>query len=166
MAEIEAAGERPCWLMKTEPDVYSIDEFQKEKVAIWEGVRNFQARNFMRYEMKKGDKVLFYHSNAKPPGVVGLATVHTESLVDPYQFDKKSKYFDASSKKEKPKWYCVEIKYKKKLKNMVSLGAIKNHAPLASMLVGQRGMRLSVQPVSQQEYEEILALAEQNQESV
>ena len=98
------------WLMKSEPDAYSIDTLKNDKETLWDGIRNYQARNFMR-NMNKGDKVFFYHSNCKPPGIVGLMEVIDLNIVDPTQFDKDSKYFDSKSKPEKPKWDCVKVKF-------------------------------------------------------
>ena len=99
------------WLMKSEPDVFSIDDLKKQKQTTWDGVRNYQARNFMMNDMQVGDLVLFYHSNAKPPGIAGLATVSKKAEPDPTQFDKKSEYFDPKATKEKPRWFCVKVKF-------------------------------------------------------
>ena len=97
--------------MKSEPTTYSIDHLKKDKKTIWDGVRNYQARNFMMQDMKVGDTVLFYHSNAEPPGVSGVAKISKAAIPDPTQFDKKSKYFDPKATKEKPRWFCVEIAF-------------------------------------------------------
>ena len=99
------------WLMKSEPDAYSIDNLKNDGSTLWDGIRNYQARNFMR-KMNKGDKVFFYHSNCKPPGIVGLMEVIDLNIVDPTQFDKDSKYFDPKSKHDNPRWDCVKVKYK------------------------------------------------------
>lgn len=141
------------WLMKSEPDVYSIDALQKDKKTLWTGVRNYQARNFMMKDMKVGDLVLFYHSNAEPSGIAGLAEVSTTSIPDPTQFDRKSEYFDPASTKEKPRWYCVEVKYKEKFTAVLSLSDLKAIGGLESMLVLKKGQRLSVQPVTEKEFE-------------
>jgi len=141
--------------MKSEPDVYSIDTLKKEKTTLWDGIRNYQARNFMMKDMEVGDLVLFYHSNSKPPGIAGLAVVSKPAEPDPTQFDKKSKYFDEKSSKEAPRWHCVEVKYKKKLKNYISLDDIRNVKSLAEMMVIRKGARLSIQPVTKKEYETI-----------
>jgi len=148
------------WLMKSEPDVYSIDSLKKEKKCLWDGIRNYQARNFMMKDMEVGDQVLFYHSNHKPPGIAGLAVVSKEAQPDPTQFDKKSKYFDAKSSKENPRWHCVEVKYKKKFKNYISLDQIRELKSLADMMVIRKGARLSIQPVTQKEFETICKIAE------
>lgn len=143
------------WLMKSEPDVFSIDDLRKapKKTTLWEGVRNYQARNFMRDEMQKGDVVLFYHSNCKEPGIVGLAKISSrEAYPDPCQFDPKSNYHDPKSDPENPRWLVVDVRYKSRLKTPVTLREIKEHPVLSEMLVARRGMRLSVQPVEEKHY--------------
>lgn len=145
------------WLMKSEPSTYSIDDLKKDKVTQWEGVRNYQARNFMRDQMKIGDKVLFYHSNATPPGIAGLAEVCRESYPDYFALDASSKYFDPKSTEEKPIWMMVDVKFIKKFDKLVSLEEIKARPELANMLVIKKGMRLSIQPVTENDYN-ILAL--------
>jgi len=146
------------WLMKTEPDVFSIDDLERNKTTLWEGVRNYQARNYMMKDMQVGDEVLFYHSNAKPPGLAGFATVSKLAVADPLQFDKKSKYYDKKATKEKPIWHCVEVQFKKKFERYISLEEIKAQKNLASMLVIKKGMRLSIQPVEEKDYKEILSI--------
>lgn len=141
------------WLMKSEPDVFSIEDLKKIKTDLWDGVRNYQARNFMMKDMKKGDLVLFYHSNAKPPGVAGLAIISKEAQPDPTQFNKKSKYFDPKSSKENPRWHCVEVKYKKTFKNLVALDEMRNKKGLEDMLVIKKGSRLSIQPVTKKDFD-------------
>ena len=140
------------WLMKSEPSTYSIDDLKKDKVTQWEGVRNYQARNFMRDQMKIGDKVLFYHSNATPPGIAGLAEVCRESYPDYFALDASSKYFDPKSTEEKPIWMMVDVKFIKKFDHLVSLEEIKSRPELANMLVIKKGMRLSIQPVAENDY--------------
>lgn len=142
--------------MKTEPEVFSIDQLQKDKTTLWEGVRNYQARNFMMNNMKIGDEVLFYHSSTEPSGIAGLAIVSSEKTPDPSQFDKKSSYFDSKATKQKPIWYCVEVKFVKKFSQVISLNEIKKQKELSEMLVIKRGQRLSIQPVKQIEYDWIL----------
>jgi len=110
--------------MKTEPEVFSIDDLKKNKTTLWEGVRNYQARNFMK-DMQVDDRVLIYHSNSKPSGVAGLASVFKTAVPDPTQFDKKSEYFDPKASKEKPIWFCTEVKFLKKLNTFISLESIK-----------------------------------------
>ncbi|MEQ1877726.1 MAG: EVE domain-containing protein [Bdellovibrionia bacterium] len=149
------------WLMKSEPESYSIDDMKRDGTAPWEGVRNYQARNFMREEMAKGDQVLFYHSNAEPTGVAGLVEVAGAAKPDESATNHKSPYFDPDSEAEEPTWYCVPVKFKKKFKRIVTLEEIKTNKKLAKMLLIKKGTRLSVQPVSKEEFEVILALAEQ-----
>ena len=147
------------WLMKSEPNVFSIDDLKKKKTSIWDGVRNYQARNFMMNDMHPGDCVLFYHSNATPPGVAGLATVSKQATADPTQFDKDSEYYDPKSSKEKPRWFCVEVQFKEKFKHFVSLDVIKQTPDLKDMLVVQKGQRLSIQPVEKKHFDKILKMA-------
>lgn len=141
------------WLMKSEPDVYSIDQLAKDKKTWWEGVRNYQARNFMMKEMTEGDLVLFYHSNAEPPGVAGIARVCAAAQPDKTQFDKKSEYYDEKATKDKPQWLCVQVEYVQKFKNLVSLTQLRDEKGLADMLVLKKGQRLSVQPVDKKHFE-------------
>lgn len=137
--------------MKTEPDVFSIDDLKKNKTTLWEGVRNYQARNSMQ-SMSIGDAVLFYHSSSDPSGVAGLAVVSRAAVPDPTQFDKKSEYFDAKALKEKPRWFCVEVKFVTKFPQIVTLAQIKADKKLSKMVVVQQGSRLSVQPVSEEDF--------------
>ena len=138
--------EEKFWLMKSEPDAYSIDTLEKDGVTLWDGIRNYQARNFMR-NMKKGDKVFFYHSNCKPPGIVGFMEVIDLNIVDPTQFDKNSKYFDAKSKPENPRWDCVKVKFIFKSKKILSLPELKSLFSENELLVVKKGNRLSILPV-------------------
>ena len=148
------------WLMKTEPNVFSIDDLKKVKKEPWDGVRNYQARNFMRDDMKKGDLILFYHSNCDVPGVVGIAEVSKESFPDHTAFDKKSNYYDPKSDEENPRWMMVEVKFKKKFKRTISLAEMKEARNLAKMRLVQKGNRLSVMPVEKKEFDFILKIAE------
>lgn len=148
------------WLMKSEPDVYSISHLKKKKKDLWDGVRNYQARNFMMKDMSAGDMVLFYHSSTQPPGVAGLAKITKEAVPDPSQFNKKSKYYDEKSTKEKPRWHCVEVGYVKTFPNYVPLEEIRNKKSLEKMLLIKKGMRLSIQPVSKKEYDIICKMGE------
>lgn len=141
--------------MKSEPNAFSIDHLQKGKTTLWDGVRNYQARNFMMNDMNKGDKILFYHSNSKPSGIAGVAVVSKNATPDPSQFDKNSEYFDPKASKEKPRWFCVEIKYNKKFKNLLALQAIKDDKNLNDMLVVKKGQRLSIQPVEKKDFDYI-----------
>ena len=142
------------WLMKSEPDAYSIDTLKNDEITLWDGIRNYQARNFMR-KMNKGDKVFFYHSNCKPPGIVGLMEVIDLNIVDPTQFDKHSKYFDPKSNPENPRWDCVKVKYLFKSKKLLSLNDLKSLFNEDELLVVKKGNRLSIVPV-QDEVAEIL----------
>lgn len=146
------------WLMKSEPDVYSIDDLERDGTEPWEGVRNYQARNFMR-EMAVGDLALFYHSNAKPPGVAGVCRISREAYPDATQFDEKSKYFDAKSKIEDPRWSMVDVAFVEKFDEEVSLQALKDDPALEGMLVTQKGSRLSVQPVAKKHFKRVLKMA-------
>ena len=145
------------WLMKSEPDVYSIGHMEADGTDHWEGIRNYQARNFMR-DMQVGDLVLFYHSNAKPPGVVGVVEVCKEHYPDPVQFDPKSKYFDPKSKKEDPRWSVVDVKFLEQFE-IVSLQTMKDDPDLEGMLVLQKGSRLSVTPVDKTHFKHVLKIA-------
>lgn len=147
------------WLVKSEPEVYSISDLQKDGTSGWEGVRNYTARNFMRDSMKEGDLVLYYHSNANPPGVAGLAKVHGEPVPDPTQFDKKSEYYDATSKKDDPRWMMRRIAFVEVFKEFVPLEVLKTDKSLEGMPVLQKGQRLSVQPVSEEHFVRVLKLA-------
>ena len=139
--------------MKSEPETYSIDTLKKEKKSLWDGIRNYQARNFMMKDMTIGDQVLFYHSNSKPPGIAGLAEISKPAQPDPTAFDKKSKYYDEKSTKENPRWHCVEVKYKSKLKNYVTLDEVRETKSLQSMMLIKKGSRLSIQPVTKKEFD-------------
>ncbi len=149
------------WLMKSEPEKYSIDDLdaEKTKTTCWDGVRNYQARNFMRDDMKIGDQVLFYHSNAKPPGVVGTAKIVKESYPDFSAFDTKSRYFDPKSKQETPRWFMVDIKLQKKFERLLPLEELKSIDALDGMPLLQKGSRLSVQPVSKKHFDLIVKLS-------
>jgi predicted RNA-binding protein with PUA-like domain len=140
------------WLMKTEPDVFSIHDLKKNKTTLWEGVRNYTARNYMMKDMEVGQNVLFYHSNAEPSGIAGLAKVSKKAIPDPLQFDKKSEYFDPKATKEKPIWFCVEVEFEKIFKNVLSLAELKTIPELCDMLVIKKGQRLSIQPVSEKNF--------------
>ena len=149
------------WLMKTEPSVFSIDDLKNcsQKTTPWEGVRNYQARNFMRDDMKKGDQVLIYHSNCTISGVVGLGEISKESYPDYFAWDKKSKYYDPKSDPSNPRWYMVDVKFKKKFKEIVSLKKLRKIKELDNMLLLRKGNRLSITPLTKKEYEKIVNLA-------
>ncbi len=141
------------WLMKSEPDVFSIDDLKTKKQSGWDGVRNYQARNFMRDEMKLGDYVLFYHSSCEIPGVAGLAKVCKESHPDPTQFDAKSDYYDEKATKDNPRWFMVAVEFVEKSKNYLPLSELKNMKGLEKLPLLQKGSRLSINPVSKEEFE-------------
>lgn len=143
------------WLMKSEPDVYSFDDLERDGQTHWEGVRNYQARNFMR-EMKTGDKVFYYHSNAKEIGIIGVAEVIKEAYPDPFQFDETSKYYDPKATPEAPRWDCVDIRPVEKFKEILELAFLKDLPELENLPLVKRGNRLSVMPVSHAEYECIM----------
>ncbi|MGD1943490.1 MAG: EVE domain-containing protein [Leptolyngbyaceae cyanobacterium] len=134
------------WLMKSEPDVYSIADLAKDPEEIWDGVRNYQARNFLR-EMAVGDQAFFYHSNTKPPGIVGLMTIIEADIVDPTQFDSANKYYDPKSEPENPRWRTVKVGYGETFPQSITLDALKATFSPEELLVVKRGNRLSVMPV-------------------
>jgi len=152
------ARAKQYWLMKCEPEAYSIDDLERDGVASWEGVRNFQARNSMRDDMKIGDGVLFYASNAEPSGVTGVAEIAREGYPDTYAFKKGHKYFDPKSDPENPTWYMVDIRFAEKFPGIVALAELKEAKGLEKMVVVQKGSRLSVQPVTRKEHEIVLKL--------
>jgi predicted RNA-binding protein with PUA-like domain len=141
------------WLMKSEPDECSIDDAlaAPAKTVPWTGVRNYQARNFMRDQMKPGDGVLFYHSSCAEPGIAGLAEVASAAYPDPTQFDRKSKYFDAASNRDAPRWLLVDVRARRKTR-LIPLAELRAHAELADMAVLRRGNRLSITPVPAAEW--------------
>lgn len=145
------------WLMKSEADVYSIDDLARDGKTMWDGVRNYQARNNMQ-AMKKGDRVLYYHSRQTPSAVMGLATVVREAYADPTQFDPKAKYFDEKSDRDDPRWYLVDVAFDRKFEHPVSLHDIKADASLSEMVLVNNS-RLSVQPVTKKEFERVLKMA-------
>ena len=132
--------------MKSEPDAYSIKDLRNEKETLWDGIRNYQARNFMR-SMKIGDQAFFYHSNTKPPGIVGLMEIIQTNLIDPFQFDKSSKYFDKKSKKDKPRWDCVKTRYICEFKNMITLNELSETYTPEELTLVRKGNRLSIMPI-------------------
>lgn len=147
------------WLIKSEPSVYSIDDMAKEKQTLWDSIRNYQARNYMMKDMALGDLAFFYHSNAEPPGIAGIVEISGPAEADPTQFNKKSDYHEPRATQEKPVWYCVRVKFKKKFKNVISLSEIKKHRALSKMVLTQKGSRLSVQPVTKDEFDYIVKLS-------
>jgi len=150
------------WLFKSEPDSYSIDDLAKagNQTASWEGVRNYRARNILRDEVKVGDGVFFHHSSTDPPGIVGICRIVNSGYPDPSAFDRQSPYFDSKSTKENPRWFTVDVKLVRKLKEMITLTQLKETPGLERMMVCQRGARLSVQPVTADEWSIITHLAD------
>lgn len=147
------------WLMKSEPDAFSIDDLKKVKKEPWSGVRNYQARNFMWKDMKKGDGVLFYHSNTKIPGIAGLAKVASAAYPDPTQFDPESDYWDPKATPDKPRWFLVDVSFERKFKQVISLESMKANAErLGDFTLLNRGTRLSVLPVTGSQWHTILKL--------
>jgi predicted RNA-binding protein with PUA-like domain len=150
------------WLMKTEPNVFSFDDLMQSpsQTTFWEGVRNYQARNFMVNEMTVGDRVLFYHSNAKPSGIVGLAEVVAPAQIDLTALDLGSEYFDSRSTSENPRWYAVSVGRPVRFARFLSLDELKRNPDLEEMLVLRKGQRLSILPISEQEFITIVQLGQ------
>ena len=146
------------WLMKTEPDAFSIDDLERVRREPWTGVRNYQARNYMRDEMRKGDGVLFYHSSCAEPGVAGIAEVASDAYPDPTQFDRRSDYHDPKSTPEQPRWQLVDVAFRRKLKRTIELPELKADPRLEGFALLQRGNRLSILPVSKAQWDRILSL--------
>lgn len=145
--------------MKSEPDTYSIDDLiAANGPAMWEGCRNFTVRNFFRNDMQIGDMAFFYHSNIAPVGIVGTMEIVSEAYPDPTQFDPKSDYYDASSREEKPKWYLRDVVFREKFARCITLAELKANPELATMLVVRKGQRLSVMPVTEAEWNVVMAL--------
>ena len=150
------------WLMKSEPDVFGIDDLMKMpgKTEHWDGIRNYQARNMMRDEMKKGDQVFFYHSNAKEIGIVGIMKIVKEAYPDHTAFDPESKYYDSKSNPDNPRWFMVDVKHVRKFKNTITLDELKKHAArLGDMVLLRKGNRLSITPITEKQWNYILKLA-------
>lgn len=148
------------WLMKSEPDVFGIDHLmsRKNRTEPWDGVRNYQARNFMRDQMKKGDQVFFYHSNCKQPGIVGIAEIAKEAYPDHSAFDPDAKYYDPKSNPDAPRWFMVDVKFVRKFKRTITLEELKQLPPLENFPLVRRGNRLSILPVTAEQWDMILKL--------
>jgi predicted RNA-binding protein with PUA-like domain len=144
--------------MKCEPSAYAIEDLERDGKTGWEGVRNFQARNFMRDDMQAGDGVLFYASNAEPSGVTGLATILRAGYPDPFALKKGHKYFDPDSKADAPTWYTVDVGFVERFAGVVPLGTLKATPGLEKMVVTQKGSRLSIQPVTKAEFDIVTKL--------
>lgn len=147
------------WLMKSEPDCYGIDDLQKQGVGMWEGCRNYTVRNYIRDEMMPGDLAFFYHSSCDPPGVIGTMEIVSEAYPDPTQFDPSSEYYDPKSPKDNPRWFVRDVKFLSKLPRLVTLAEIRANPALADMALLRRGQRLSIQRVAPEEWEIVLAMA-------
>ena len=146
------------WLMKSEPDAYSIDDLERDRREPWDGIRNYQARNMMRDDMRIGDEVFFYHSNCKEPGIVGIARVVSKPYPDPTQFDPESRYYDPKSSQENPRWILVDVEFVRKLGRPIALSQLKGHPGLDGMILTRKGNRLSIMPVSEEHWNLILDL--------
>ena len=148
------------WLMKSEPEEFSIDDLAKRprKTEPWDGVRNYQARNMMRDQMRKGDMVFFYHSNCDAPGIAGMMRVHKEAYPDPTAFDPEDKHYDPTSDPDDPRWFLVDVKYVRKLKRVITLSELKEHKELEALALVKRGNRLSIMPVTEDQWLFILSL--------
>jgi len=144
--------------MKNEPEDYSINDLKRDKTEPWDGIRNYQVRNMIRDDMRIGDLAFFYHSNCDVPGIYGLMTISSNAYPDHTAFDKKAKYYDVKSRKEKPTWLMVDVKYKRKMKKIITLSELKNHKSLEKMRVVQKGNRLSITEVEKKDWEYILKL--------
>jgi predicted RNA-binding protein with PUA-like domain len=150
------------WLMKTEPSTFGIDDLAKrpKKTAMWDGVRNYQARNMLRDDFKKGDQAFIYHSSTEVKGIAGIATVARAAYPDPTQFDKKSDHYDAGAKRDDPRWFVVDVQLKRRFKRVITLDELRKHESdaLDGMLLLKRGNRLSITPVSEAHWNFILSL--------
>ena len=146
------------WLMKNEPEDYGIDDLKKDKTEHWDGIRNYQVRNMIRDDMSIGDMAFFYHANCDIPGIYGLMTINSKAYPDHTAFDKKAKYYDLKSDKNKPTWLMVDVKYKRKLNKIITLKELKSKKALSEMRVVQKGNRLSITEVAKKDWEYILSL--------
>ena len=146
------------WLMKSEPDTYSIDDLQSFGVDHWDGIRNYQVRNFFRDQMQVGDQAFFYHSNCKEPGIVGTMEIVSKAYPDHTAFDPSEKYLDSKSDPENPRWLMVDVRYVRHLDRMITLGELRQQKQIADMKLLQRGNRLSVLPLSKMEWQYILEM--------
>ena len=147
------------WLMKSEPSEYSIDDLARDKRVPWYGVRNYQARNFMRDDMRPGDRVLFYHSSCPDPGVAGLAEVIGTPYPDATQFDRKSHYYDPKATRENPRWILVDVKFDARFQSVIPLSALRAERSLGDLRILRPGNRLSITPVTEKEFNVIVGLA-------
>ena len=148
------------WLMKSEPDVFGIDDLKRVKVEPWDGVRNYQARNMMRDQMEKGDQAFFYHSNCEVPGIVGIMTVARAGYPDDTAFDPEAKYYDPKSDPDSPRWYRVDVRFKRKFPKVIPLAELKTYSELADMPLVRKGNRLSIMPVTPEQWNFIMGLVD------
>jgi len=150
----------PYWLMKSEPDVFGIDDLQRRprRTEHWDGVRNYQARNMLRDQMRKGDQAFFYHSNCAEPGIAGVIDIVRAGYPDHTAFDSADPHFDAKSDPQNPRWYMVDVRFKRKFRRVITLAELKEHSELADMPLLRRGNRLSVMPVTSAQWRYILKL--------
>jgi len=146
------------WLMKSEPDAYSIDDLERDGTTPWDGIRNYQARNMMRDDMQIGDEVFFYHSNTKEPGIVGIAKIASDAYADATQFDKKSKYYDAKSDPDEPRWLLRDVEFVRHLERNITLTELKDQSGLDGFILLRKGNRLSIMPVEKKHWTRILKL--------
>ena len=148
------------WLMKSEPEEFSIDDLKNrpKRTEPWDGVRNYQARNMLRDEMRKGDEVFFYHSNCETPGIAGIAKVVREGYPDPTAFNPKDKHFDPKSNPDEPRWFLVDVQFVRKLKRVIPLSELKAEPALKDLLLVRRGNRLSIMPVTKKHWDHILTM--------
>lgn len=149
------------WLMKSEPDAFSIDDLERVGTEPWDGIRNYQVRNMIRDEMKPGDRAFFYHSNTKVPGIVGIMEIVSQPRPDPTAFDPDEKYYDPKSDPDKPRWLLVDVKYVRHTKRVIPLTELKADPALEEMPLVRRGNRLSIMPVTEEQWEHILSLEDQ-----
>lgn len=152
--------QKQYWLMKSEPSEYSIDDLKRDKKAPWFGVRNYQARNYMRDAMRVGDEVLFYHSSCPEPGVVGLARVASTPYPDPTQFDQKSPYYDSKATQNNPRWILVDVKFVQRFERVVPLPILRETKSLKNLIILRPGNRLSITPVTHADYETIVGMSQ------
>ena len=146
------------WLMKSEPNDYSIDDLERDKMEPWDGIRNYQARNMIRDDMAIGDDVIFYHSSCKVPGAVGLAKIASDVYPDPTQFDPRGKHYDPKSKQDDPRWLLRDVSFVRKFDRVITLKELKEHPGLADFRLTKRGNRLSIFPVAQEHWDIVLGL--------
>ena len=157
--DTEKSGyEMNYWLMKSEPDAYNIDDLMRDRREPWDGIRNYQARNMMRDDMTIGDKVFFYHSSCKEPGVVGLMEIVSKPYPDSTQFDPDDKHYDPKSDPDEPRWCLVDVQFERKLARVIRLAEIKAHPGLDDMILVRKGNRLSIMPITEDHWNVILSL--------